>query len=407
MRDSCKKYYISDDVLVVHNRYNKNFFAYHRLKRERIELNKDTFWILKMIYKKRGILVSEIKKYGKDVFKIICKLKCKGFITHVPTTTLYNIKETKTSFIRSFIEVTEKCNLKCKHCYGSFGLKKEVFIPIEKLKQFIEELSKLGIYRFDLTGGEVMLYPYLEELLEKAYNYGMIVTIFSNLTILPETKLELLKKYRVKKIITSIESMNPNIHDEFRGVKGAFKMTTKNLKRIKDIGIEQHINLVLGKHNIKTSVDTLRYFREKGYSILIDFISEEGRAINNDLSITEYLNVYKKLSKNISDIHIDTQTCGIGNRMFFITAKGDICLCPSLRETPFVFANLSKKFSLKKVLNQIIKKYSSLCCKEDCPVKDICNGGCRARAFKNSESLYGPYKPYCAIYKGKAKDAVC
>lgn len=28
MRDSCKKYYISDDVLVVHNRYNKNFFAY-------------------------------------------------------------------------------------------------------------------------------------------------------------------------------------------------------------------------------------------------------------------------------------------------------------------------------------------------------------------------------------------
>lgn len=39
MRDSCKKYYISDDVLVVHDRYNKNFFAYHRLKRERIELN--------------------------------------------------------------------------------------------------------------------------------------------------------------------------------------------------------------------------------------------------------------------------------------------------------------------------------------------------------------------------------
>lgn len=113
MSKSTKKYYISNDVVIVHNRHEQYFFAYHRLKRERLELNKDAFSILKIIYRKGGITAAEIKKYGLDVFKIICKLKYMGFITHIPTTTTYNIKETKTSFIRSFLEHSEVPELGC------------------------------------------------------------------------------------------------------------------------------------------------------------------------------------------------------------------------------------------------------------------------------------------------------
>ena len=63
----------------------------------------------------------------------------------------------------------------------------------------IKQAVKLNVYQFDLTGGEPLLYKDLEYLLSKLYDAGMLVTIFSNLTIQSNKVLDLFEKYELTK----------------------------------------------------------------------------------------------------------------------------------------------------------------------------------------------------------------
>ena len=61
-----------------------------------------------------------------------------------------------------FIELTEKnCNLRCKHCYINFPLKKNVkdFIPVDSVKKALNETINHNITCIYLTGAEPMTHP--------------------------------------------------------------------------------------------------------------------------------------------------------------------------------------------------------------------------------------------------------
>ena len=61
------------------------------------------------------------------------------------------------------INITEKCNLKCKHCY--ITNKNPINFPLEKLIKIITEFYNLQGIRLILTGGEPFLYSKLKDLL--------------------------------------------------------------------------------------------------------------------------------------------------------------------------------------------------------------------------------------------------
>lgn len=50
---------------------------------------------------------------------------------------------------RPFVELTDKCNLRCKHCYGDFKLENQHTLSLETLDNLIEQAVKLNVYQFD------------------------------------------------------------------------------------------------------------------------------------------------------------------------------------------------------------------------------------------------------------------
>ena len=84
------------------------------------------------------------------------------------------------------LQLLESCNLRCRHCYTSAGNEQYRAMELNDVKQIIEQLHDLKIFRLGLTGGETLLYKELNKVIELASKYNIITTITTNGILLTE-----------------------------------------------------------------------------------------------------------------------------------------------------------------------------------------------------------------------------
>ena len=185
----------------------------------------------------------------------------------------------------------------------------------------------------------------MEAVLSKLYDSGMLVSIFTNLTLLTNHHLEIFNKYCVKKVITSIDSCYKNVHDEFRGCNGCFDKTMKNIEKLKKLNIELSINTMIGNHNIKYIDEMIIFLKKLELPFVLDVITNEGRAMTLNENISTSANIIKTIfSKYNNDINkeMNFKHCGIGNRFIYIKSDGNIYICPSLIDDKYKIRNKEK-----------------------------------------------------------------
>ena len=403
------KLYINEDVIAVNNKYENLIFLYDRFKHIKYDINEDMFNIIKRVYKDDGVSYEVMCGEYEGIENTISDLISLDIIKTKKQKRCNNIKELfDIPSARLFVELTDKCNLRCKHCYGDFKPENFNTLDIDALKELIDQAVNLGVYQFDITGGEPLLYPNLEELLSALYDAGMLVTVFSNLTVLTNKSLELLKKYKIKKIITSIDSSDAKAHDDFRGVKGSFNKTLDSINSIKTTStIEVAVNTMVGKHNYNNIENTILFLKELNVPCVLDSIIPNGRAKEgreNPFYATQVIHdLYGKENINVV---LKITDCGVGKRFMYVKSNGNICLCPSLTEKEFVFGNINKTLDIKVVWKKMLDKYCDLRCNKNCAKKEICNGGCRARALKFKKSLYAEDLNSCILSGECAYDEI-
>jgi len=154
--------------------------------------------------------------------------------------------------------ITERCNLKCKHCYfdrkfldNELSLK-ELF---RILDNYLRLIKKWGISvektRISITGGEPLVRNDFFEFLEKCHEnkeksrYGVL----TNGILLNNEKISKLKKLEVNYVQVSLEGMEEN-NDEIRG-KGTFKKIVKAIKLLVKNKINTSISTTVTKQNQK------------------------------------------------------------------------------------------------------------------------------------------------------------
>ena len=136
------KYYINENVIVVKNK--DYFFAYDRFLHKKFLINEAVFNILKFVYMHYGATKETlVGKFGltNASFDV---LLANNFLKDEKQKRFNNIKEPKTSFARVFIELTNKCNLKCKHCYGDFGNLNNNSLNVDKVIKLIKKQVNLA-----------------------------------------------------------------------------------------------------------------------------------------------------------------------------------------------------------------------------------------------------------------------
>ena len=123
------------------------------------------------------------------------------------------------------IELTNLCNRRCLQCFQNKEDPPE-FLPLALAGEILGQARALGFQTISLTGGEVSLYPYLDEFLAMVVEEGFTFNLVTNGNRFREILLPLLSSPKIRKGLTevcfSLDGAQPETHDALRG-RGSFR----------------------------------------------------------------------------------------------------------------------------------------------------------------------------------------
>lgn len=296
------------------------------------------------------------------------------------------------------LELTSKCNLKCEHCYAN-STNRGVYMPLEKALNIIEEFSSIHGNRVALTGGEPTLHKNFIEIFNYAAEMGLKIELETNGFFFSKFAEDISKKRdNIRYVQISLDGTS-KIHDEIRGIKCSFKRAIDAIKICNSFEIPVRVSTVLSKKN-KNEIDKIINLLQKldVSDYRIDVVVQTGRAIDNGISIEEYVKIIKKFLN--SNDKVVMPSCGIAETRVAVLADGKITPCPMLRE--LIIANAFNFGELPKALNSdVVKKVreglENSCGK--CKKKDLCGRGCKARAYAITKNINAPDPYRCALFK--------
>lgn len=157
------------------------------------------------------------------------------------------------------IKPTNRCNHNCDYGhYRSAYLDLDEYnptdeIPHDKMMEIIDDMACMGVRAVTFSGGEPLLYPYIEEAMEKILKCEIDLSIITNGSLLNGEKAKILSKAKWVRI--SIESTNDDEYCRIRGIKeGSFNKLCRNIKefaQIKEDACELGVNVVVSNQNYK------------------------------------------------------------------------------------------------------------------------------------------------------------
>lgn len=200
------------DVKIIWDLINKKTTLenlYIRLIEMGYQLEKKELYDIIEILAKSGVLICNTIGEDLEYIKESNQLEdyCNDSIRHFLPTKLH-------------IELTNKCNLKCIHCFHD---EEYSSLSFEKLNDLFEELRNSQFIQLTLTGGEITLLPYWKEIVTSAQRNGMIVSILSNFTLMDYSDADFLIDANIHSVKTSLYSSSPEIHDRVTRVRGSFE----------------------------------------------------------------------------------------------------------------------------------------------------------------------------------------
>ncbi len=97
------------------------------------------------------------------------------------------------------LEVTQRCNLRCMHCYIPLSKRKgprKVELSISEIQHILDEIKEAGCLWLLLTGGEPLLRTDFLDIYKFAKHKGFLLTLFTNGTLLTPRIADVLCEWR-------------------------------------------------------------------------------------------------------------------------------------------------------------------------------------------------------------------
>jgi radical SAM protein with 4Fe4S-binding SPASM domain len=153
--------------------------------------------------------------------------------------------------------LTEKCNLRCRHCYQQSPsgemVCEDVCQAIDDIAVAIEnwalhyEIEVAPSIHF--TGGEPFLRGDLFDILHHARRRGFTTSLLSNGTLITGDIARKIREAEVEDVQVSLDGME-TVHDSIRG-KGVFGKTITGCRNLVAEGIELNLNLTISSLNYR------------------------------------------------------------------------------------------------------------------------------------------------------------
>ena len=149
---------------------------------------------------------------------------------------------------RIIIELTNRCNLRCRHCFGERHAATGD-LPNAILDRVLDEAHGCGIDHLCFTGGEPTLHRAFHEIVRRASEAGYTFSFVSN-GLKFRTVAPLLERHRdsFRGVTFSLDGAREATHDRLRG-KGSYRQVMRAASLCMFKGLPFTLNMVLTAQN--------------------------------------------------------------------------------------------------------------------------------------------------------------
>ena len=171
--------------------------------------------------------------------------------------------QTTSEFARPYVvswNLTYRCNLACEHCYLDAGGTPQVgtenfadrselgteecFRVIDDIAAFAPECVTI------LTGGEPLLRRDILDIVRRAAERGLWVVVGTNGVRITENVARRLAEAGARGLSLSLDALDPDRHDRFRKVRGAWQNTVEGAGILTRTGLPFIVQTTAGSHNL-------------------------------------------------------------------------------------------------------------------------------------------------------------
>ena len=288
---------------------------------------------------------------------------------------------------RIAIYLTNKCNLKCKHCFIEGSPLNEDFLSWKQIKTALAYFITKDFKHIEITGGESCLSPFFLPTIKEAKRLGYTVGVSTNGT--NSHIFKLITPVLVDKVTFSLDGATAETNDRLRG-PGVYKLCLQNIKDTVAHKFRVEVVYTVHRYNLKEIKPVIKLLDKIGINRLsFTFINNTGTASFHQHFLIEpkqWIAAKKTIAANSK-----TKKMGLRYPSLFVTKKefdeikkggGYHCfiadpvkieLYPDGYFYGCCFTTKTKELSLGRVLDdhiesdttnarEYVKKYSHLSC---------------------------------------------
>ena len=313
--------------------------------------------------------------------------------------------------LTTLIELTNRCNEKCIHCY--VDQQASEVLSLAHWKDILDQLSDLGCLILTISGGDPLLYKHFKEVYIYAHKKKFAIRLFTNGLLLDDEIYDLLNMMKPLDVQFSIYGHNAKLHDSITRINGSFEKTCSAIRRVVGMGIPAYAKCSWLKQNANYSQEIYELSNSLGAIFrgnvtviparnseidvtgcrLTDTQLEKVITWNWELNNLNSNDVYANLEDLDNFNNSDNYLCGAGIINMRIAANGKVYGCTQFEteagdtktDSISTIWNLSKVFSKFRKY----KKRDVTVCK-NCEVRSFCFR-CPGLALKENDDILGCY----------------
>ncbi len=331
--------------------------------------------------------------------------------------------ETRRIPIEGTIETTFRCNLACAHCYvnepvGDFGVRDRE-LPLARLKTLVDEAAEAGCLNILFTGGEVLVRPDFPELYLYAVRRGLLVTVFTNGTLVTDQIADLFDEYRPAAVEITLYGMSRETYEKVTGVPGSYDKCIAGVKRLAARGVPLKLKtmaLAWNQHEVPAMQE---FARGLGVSFVFDGLlnprvdcgaNRNGELqlsaeelVKLDLADPERMRDFEEFCRSFVPAPEDTvesehvYQCGAGQTSFTVDPYGMLQMCQLSRRSGFDVRTESFARGWNEVFPVLRERrwQSHSICRR-CNLISLC-GSCPGAAEMETGDVEGVVAQFCEI----------
>lgn len=325
---------------------------------------------------------------------------------------------------KALIQITERCNLRCAHCFVSATTAGRDLSLNTLTDLVLPRLLRARVSRLTLTGGEPFVHPDLLGICRTAVNTGLPVGICTNGTLVTDAQIRALRELGSVHVNVSFDGFRAESHDRFRGRRSAFATTLDAARRLAGAQLLQGILSTPNRWTTPEEFGQLCEFAvEVGARyVLMNPLSSLGRGVRSQhLAAAEStMRAIRAATtgfegRGLEVVHVRFPNddrplggCPAGS-IVYVFADGDTAVCPYLvfaartpgsapQDIEFLVGNVLREEIADPLdrfdLSRRCPVTDAEACRS-CPVGPGCSRGCPAAIVARGERLGSPDLDQC------------